>query len=456
MKSYSNAKSAVVVGGGISGILSALLLRKKFSCVYLLEKESEIGGLFRSIHNAEGVSFDYGTHFLTMTGIEEIDRLLIDEVIEDKNDLHHFDCIRAANFFCGQLNENSPSMDTRSLPSEIYKKGIEEFLNAPYEDRSFQDCEEKLRLQYGSTFYENVYLPALKKFFQTEPTSLTPDAFKLFMSPRLVALSPEESRKLKKQEGFDRRLSFHSYKEGGSSVVSYYPKKGGMGYWVNAVCKRLATLGVEVVTGAQISEIEAAKGQVRSVRLSDGQKIETDCLVWTAPDFLFGKMVGITPQAGRPQIQTSLIFHYIFDRPFQTESYFVTNYDANFDTFRVSLYPNYAGFQETEGYKCSVEVITAPNRVSQFSSQHFVEELRLMGLISDKAMPVFESQNAVTAGFPVPTTDLVEAARVHREELDRQFSNVIFAGKAQGTTWFVNEVLKETYRSIESLARCEL
>jgi protoporphyrinogen oxidase len=66
----------IVVGGGISGILSALLLAKTHSNVVLIERETKIGGLLSSVTSPAGDSFDYGTHYLIDTGIEEIDSLL--------------------------------------------------------------------------------------------------------------------------------------------------------------------------------------------------------------------------------------------------------------------------------------------------------------------------------------------------------------------------------------------
>ena len=51
------------VGSGLAGILCAILLKRKFNEVYLIEKESELGGLLKSFRNGNGIEFDYCTHF---------------------------------------------------------------------------------------------------------------------------------------------------------------------------------------------------------------------------------------------------------------------------------------------------------------------------------------------------------------------------------------------------------
>jgi all-trans-retinol 13,14-reductase len=54
----------VVVGGGVSGLLSALALSKEGKKVLLLEKEQQLGGVLRS-YNVDGYRVDTGPHIIT-------------------------------------------------------------------------------------------------------------------------------------------------------------------------------------------------------------------------------------------------------------------------------------------------------------------------------------------------------------------------------------------------------
>ena len=78
---------AIVVGGGIAGILSAILLKRKYDEVDLIELDGRLGGLLKSFTNERGQSFDQGSHFLRRTGISGLDKMLYDtpgKVLDEK------------------------------------------------------------------------------------------------------------------------------------------------------------------------------------------------------------------------------------------------------------------------------------------------------------------------------------------------------------------------------------
>ena len=109
-----------------------------------------------------------------------------------------------------------------------------------------------------------------------------------------------------------------------------------------------------------------------------------------------------------PQIQSSKIFHFVFDKKFKTDAFYIANYDPNFKSFRISLYPNYAGREDSEkGFRASVEVICQPEQLSDVSEEDIKKELVEMGVVEANAQVTFSSERVAKAGFPVPTNDLV-------------------------------------------------
>ncbi|MDA0858408.1 MAG: FAD-dependent oxidoreductase, partial [Verrucomicrobia bacterium] len=67
-----SGKSAIVVGGGIGGLATALRLRKAGARVTLLEKNPSVGGKVAE-RRANGFRWDLGPSLLTMPPI--LDRL---------------------------------------------------------------------------------------------------------------------------------------------------------------------------------------------------------------------------------------------------------------------------------------------------------------------------------------------------------------------------------------------
>lgn len=115
-------KTAVVVGGGITGILSALILKDHVENVYLIEKEEKCGGLLRSVQNEQGVNFDLGTHIPAETLTSSVDKYLFDGM--ENGDWNVIPILEVGNVFCGKLYDESQYVYTPFLPREKYEKGL--------------------------------------------------------------------------------------------------------------------------------------------------------------------------------------------------------------------------------------------------------------------------------------------------------------------------------------------
>ena len=92
-------KNIVIIGGGLPGLLGALLLKKIYKNIYLIEQNKKLGGLFRSRDLYKNLQFDYGSHFIKETGIKIVDKIIFGKL--DKKKWHVLGNLRGASFFNG-------------------------------------------------------------------------------------------------------------------------------------------------------------------------------------------------------------------------------------------------------------------------------------------------------------------------------------------------------------------
>jgi len=442
-------KTAVVVGGGIAGILSALLLKRDFDQVYLIEKQERIGGLLNSVQNEQGLWFDYGTHFLRDTGIQELDSILYRDVSEA--DWHILDYLKAGNFFRSRLNESSHFPDIRLFPKRLYQKGIKELLdiNEEAKEQSFHTLEEQLRAIYGNTLTKIFYGPVLRKFYRTELNELSPNAHMLFGLSRFLAFDPSVVAELKKSPLLDQKLAAHHFSEKQSGLKNYYPKEGGIGRWIDQLKKRLDACGVSILTSQSVTHIEHHDQRVESVTLENDQQLSCDLLTWTIPVMPFLKLSGtkLNQPVSPPRRLLTRIFHFAFDKPFLSDLYYVSCYDPKVKTYRVTLYPNIPSPAQRTSYHLTAEVLLEAN-TNDISSAEVRHELDIMGIVSRDSKVLYQREENISEGFPILTPKFMEDSTLVLEKAQKEFQNVFFLGKNAGTAFFMNDVLINVYRTI--------
>ena len=446
-------KTAIVVGSGVAGILSALMLKGKFEKVYLIEKENHLGGLLYSYKTEEGVEFDYGTHFLRETGIPDLDKILYGEMSAEK--WLTLGNLKAGNYFCSKLNEHSPFVDTRLLPEKIYEKGMMQLLHLGEGKGDYANLEDYLNDTLGEIFTKNIYQPVVKKFLGHDLCELVPGSIGLIVIlARLIGFTPEITRELKQSSLLDKKLAFHSSKEGQSSLKNYYPVKGGIGLWIDDLEDTLSQLGVYILKNSMIEKTNHANGRIDSVLLKDGSCFNSDLLIWTAPVYQFLNCSGLTPpfQMTPPTRLITSLYHFVFDQPVLTDLHYFVCTDPDMPSFRITLYPNFQSISEDEPeYRVTVEVLSLEALDLVKTSKQVHKDLQQMGIISEDAKIVFQQSDTLRETFPVPTPQFVHDSQMQLNFAKENFKNVLFLGKNIGNTWFMQDVLVETYNKIRAL-----
>jgi protoporphyrinogen oxidase len=442
----------VVVGGGISGILSALLLRERQTCVTLIEKEAKLGGLLSSVSSPDGDTFGYGTHYLVKTGHERIDALLFPE--EWLKDWIPLPYLKAGNFFQGKLNDRCMFADTRRLPADLYERGVQELLAITTEMRDAANLDSFLIGTFGRTFTKAVFEPIVVARLGLPLSELYPNGHVLIGLNRIVVLDPETTRRLKSESPvYDQKIGFHSYLEGKRPAMSYYPRDGGTGVWIDLLERRLVERGVRIIKNAGIRAVSHESGRVTSVGFSDGSELRCDAMFWTLPVPLFLKLSGLPTIVEPPKIRTTSHFNYAIDRPTNTDLHYFLCNDPSKLCYRVTLPSNVQveRAERTGRHGVAVEVLSDSISNVDEASDRVLTELVDMGIIPGNARVLWKMARTGVSGTPVITPKFVEQTGRQMEALEGRLENAYFTGMLPGTSFFKKEVLVHAHDLIAGL-----
>ncbi len=448
MGTSSSAEArTVVVGGGIAGIVAALGAAEQGHAVTLVEHAPVLGGLLRTAHEFEGLSFDHGTHVLATTGVDEIDDLVFGDDVLGAG-WNRLDGLRAGNVFAGPIDGRSAFPDTRRLAPAIEAAGISDLL-ATSRRIDPVDLVDDLLGRFGRTFVDAIVGPALRRHLGVDDLhGIAAGTERIFELSRLIALDASTTAALKASDReLDAALAFHDRSHGRNDAVVRYPSRGGIGRWIDALTARLRARAVDIRVGTSVSSVSADGAELT---LADGTRLAGDRLVWTVPPVALARMLDLPPVGPPPTMRHTTLVHLVVDIPFTTDVHYAYVHDPGFDAFRVTLYPNLGVDRRPDQHHCTVEVL-ADGPVEP-DPLRIRDDLVAMGICSHRALVRHAHVQHAGPGFPVPTVASRQALAEVTDALRHRLPRLVLCGKATGTSFFMRDVLLDTAGAIDLLA----
>tara|TARA_B100000674_G_scaffold499323_1_gene544010 strand:- start:5084 stop:6436 length:1353 start_codon:yes stop_codon:yes gene_type:complete len=444
----TGSNRTIVVGGGISGLFSARIAAEQGDDVVLIEQADVVGGLLRTHTIGSGHTFDVGTHFLMQTRVPAANDLLFEDL--KLEDCYRFsDSLKEGNYFNGVLNQESGSIDTRTLPPDIHARGLSEILNAVPGKTEFANLDAYLNATYGPTFTQHVYRPTLKALTGMDLVDLHQTAHLTFLITRLIVLDSYASLEIKKSAHFDAKIAWAKNSDGHSKIEKLYPKSGGVGAWVSGLESRCRKMGVEIITGQNIASFERADDWVSKVVLEKGPELPLDRLVWTVPPALFLRSAGIATDYVPPKFRTVGVIDFVFDKEIQTDRHFICCYDPEMIPFRITLYPNIpTGTRVPPPHHLTVEVLSDSDDIESLVPRA-AADLHKMGILPANANVLYSAVSVVRPGWPIITNDFADNADKILALAQENGRNAIFAGRGKGANaHFMNEILEGVFEAL--------
>lgn len=441
--------SMLIVGGGIAGIVAALRARAFGWSVTLVERQPELGGLLAS-HRPAGtdLTFDHGTHIPAATGEAALDDLLFGGLPAE--DWHAFPVLHAGTYWNGRLSPDSACLDLRTLPASDYQNVLTGLLAVPPEGpRPFRTLAEQLVAVYGHGMWVTVFEPALHKLYGCGAGELAPEAHRLFGLIRFICLDPERVRELKRQPALDAKLALHDFREtapGVAALPAHYPRRGGVGRWVEHLAARLVEAGVTVRTNVALTRLDPAAGTATA---ADGETFAYDQLVWSLPPAMLLRLVGHPAVAPPPpRFAKAWLHHFVTDAPPAVACQYVTCFDPARRSFRVTLYDNLQ--PERRGpSRVTVEVLAPDPAQPPLLPDQVFAELKQMGLLPAAARAERNFVHELGPAFPIQTIAYRAAAAQTAALVASDLPRTRLLGRAAGQGFFMRDVLLNAWRPLE-------
>ncbi|PPJ63038.1 NAD(P)-binding protein [Cuspidothrix issatschenkoi] len=467
-------KNTIIVGSGISGLLSAYILsnKKNPNHIILIDKSKEPGGLLRAFDYGNNGKFDYGMHNMLETSIPELDRILYGflpdrewQILEgSKRDI-------AGIYYNGQLQHETPYFDLRNLDENTYKICIAELfihLNKKLkgeviENKNGTACEYAYS-RFGKVVADHTIIPAIEKIYRKSANDLDYMAT-IFTPMTRVALFDEPlTRDMTTSPILKDHIAFVDQRnlplERSSNRRGFYPVKYGMYRIVEAIVQELCRKGVQILTQAEIAKIEANQGIISSVYIRQQNQEhhidDIDQLIWTANIPFLGKLLGVdlSQFTSDPSLKTVVISLLLNKQLEMGDLYYFFCYDQAFNTYRLTNFSNYChGAYRNGGYPISMELLVSDEDVkSSISLEKEAEkELFRFQVTAPDTQVIFSKAEVLEGGFPMPSMNNISSLRKITSDIkNMNLKNLILTGiMAEDNLFFQTDILIDVYNKLK-------
>jgi len=416
--------SAVVVGGGFKGIISAGILKSAGVDVVLLEAAKSLGGVLTPIE-WRGLKLDKGCHLFDNSD-PDVTRLLIEILGDDWHPVN----VQYASIMKELLIEGIAAVDLSRLPSKDLSQILFELVASVSIEGSERrvNAEAAMQHRFGDTA-ARLLLPSLAKVFAADPAELEEESVSQSLFSRARLFPDQMSEVLKSNPELDDRLACSSaddpmkyYRAAEKALAhrNFYPSSGSMGAFCDRAHEWLSGLGVDIRLGSKIFAVDLDKRV--TVSLDTGEEIAADKIIWSLDlgDFM-EKAFGDSKLKQKIHPVPMALFYFLVPPDHVAKYTYCHDFNPDHKLFRFSSQGQYgAQFDEEGNIPVCCEVTTRIGTDIWEDPDSMADDLwkELLDLeLVDQATPVDRFVTKTPVSYKLPKIG-------YREEADRAGSRI--------------------------------
>lgn len=464
-------KLHIVAGGGPAGLMTALLLTKRYpsNCILLLEQSNGFGGLYNGFDYGAGGLFDNGMHVLYETGIREIDTMLRNFLPREQwNILEGNRKDIAGIHWNGHLQTHSPYLDLRRLPKPSQENCLRDFFAVLYQpmplDTDRISAEHYLVRRFGPSI-SSYLIPCLEKLYQQSASTLSPLATRMPTMDRVILFDENIMQDLMQSVWIRSRLAYPHQLTLPPGIrkneqAALYPKEFGMGRIITSMLTQLREAGVRCLTRSAITSIRCKQRQIATISaMCDGKEQVLDNvagLYWTAGLPSLGRAMGLTidDALSTPLPESLHVNLRLNELPDTGQLYHFYCFDAGYHSFRVTNYSNYCPHaRNNSGYPLCVELWPPAGTQIHDPVSVALQEPRAFGIISIQHTVTFSDVKRCRRIHAMFTMEHVAALRKLRYDMKAfEAINLMWAGVlGEDNTLLLYEILRDIHGKLANM-----
>lgn len=323
----------VIIGAGLTGLSAAYHLEQRgFTDYKLFEKESDVGGLCRSVYQ-DGFTFDYTGHLLHAS--DDYFRELLGNVVG----LNNFNSIvRRSYIYSHDTYTNYPyQVNLFGLPTEVIVDCIQGYAERPYTTKKPKNFYEWAHVNFGAGIAKHFFYPYQSKIFAYDLKQISTSWMGRFVPNTSLKQMIEGAIKAPEAQSIGYNANF------------YYPKHGGIQFWIEQLAHAVSQ---EMYTEFTVTHINVKE---KYVDFANGHREYYETLITSMPLDIMLKNLKDAPDtnfqkaADKLDCNSVINLNWGFNRPDISEKHWIYFPEDQYPFYRIGFPHNFAEGMAPQG-----------------------------------------------------------------------------------------------------------